>query len=468
MKNIFLVIILLIPIQVLCWMTPVNIPNTDGCGGPAIAVDKKGYVHLVFWKIVEEPWNRQIFYCYYNGSYWSSPVNINSEGKSSGNVKITADTLCHLHVNWTDFVGVVGELYYNCHNGTTWATPVRMADILPYTSALGSGKIVCDFSNNLHLVWSDAATGNCEIYYSKFNGDIWSNPVNVSNDSQHSSFEDLAIDSKAHLHVVWMDYTGDYGVRYSKYDGISWSSSVLLPDVSSGQSCRPTITADTSNLPHIVWEERESPEPIIYTFHNGTNWSPPCTLSRLGERSNEPIVTADFQNNIHVIWRVVDSGKIYYIVCDGDSWSIPYDISGGEYGVNLDMTIDEENCLHAVWRNNSGVWYTKNQLSGVEEGQDTRLKTQDIRLLQNYPNPFIMKTEISYLLKERTNVSIIISDMVGRIVSKVDLGYQNQGEHKFILTPKEFKKGGVVCSGIYFITLKAGEYTATRRVVVVH
>ncbi len=83
-------------------------------------------------------------------------------------------------------------------------------------------------------------------------------------------------------------------------------------------------------------------------------------------------------------------------------------------------------------------------------------------LFQNFPNPFNPNTWIPYSLSNPVNVSLSIYDVQGRLIIHHSLGFQKIGEHTTHWNGRN-REGEPVASGIYFYTLKAGEFSATRR-----
>lgn len=84
------------------------------------------------------------------------------------------------------------------------------------------------------------------------------------------------------------------------------------------------------------------------------------------------------------------------------------------------------------------------------------------RLLQNYPNPFNPTTMIRFELPNNVNVSLKVYDITGKEVATL---INNQ-----ILSAgtKEFDFNGAnLGSGIYFYTLKAGDFTQTKKMLLV-
>ena len=110
----------------------------------------------------------------------------------------------------------------------------------------------------------------------------------------------------------------------------------------------------------------------------------------------------------------------------------------------------------------------------VEEPLQSRsdqpiLSTMSIpnQLLQNYPNPFNPETWIPYSIAKGTHVSLSIHDANGHLISHQLLGYKRSGKHTVHWNGRNVI-GEPVASGIYFYTLEAGDFSATRKMVVQH
>ena len=92
-------------------------------------------------------------------------------------------------------------------------------------------------------------------------------------------------------------------------------------------------------------------------------------------------------------------------------------------------------------------------------------------LLPNYPNPFNPETWIPYHLAKAANVTLTIYDMQGVAVRQLMLGYQPAGvyrsKHRAAYWNGRNDEGEKVSSGIYFYTLTAGDFTATRKLLII-
>ena len=98
------------------------------------------------------------------------------------------------------------------------------------------------------------------------------------------------------------------------------------------------------------------------------------------------------------------------------------------------------------------------------------LTPKETTLLPNYPNPFNPETWIPYQLAEPTDVSISIYAADGRLVRTLTLGHQPIGIYESWSRAAYWDGRNVlgepVASGIYFYTLTAGDFTATRKMLV--
>ena len=98
------------------------------------------------------------------------------------------------------------------------------------------------------------------------------------------------------------------------------------------------------------------------------------------------------------------------------------------------------------------------------------LTPKETILRPNYPNPFNPETWIPYQLAESADVRISIYTVDGKLVRTLELGNQSVGiyESRSRAAYWDGKNalGEPVASGIYFYTLTAGDFTATRKMLI--
>lgn len=104
---------------------------------------------------------------------------------------------------------------------------------------------------------------------------------------------------------------------------------------------------------------------------------------------------------------------------------------------------------------------------GTHELQDVVLGIKEISsntpenysLLQNYPNPFNPSTMIRFSLKETGIVSLKVYNVLGQLVTTLVNEQKSAGTYEYSFDASNMS------SGIYFYTIKAGDFTATRKMI---
>ena len=98
------------------------------------------------------------------------------------------------------------------------------------------------------------------------------------------------------------------------------------------------------------------------------------------------------------------------------------------------------------------------------------LTPKETTLLPNYPNPFNPETWIPYQLATDSDVTLTIYTSKGAVVWRFELGHQPAGFYTARAQAAYWDgrnaNGESVASGIYFYQLRAGDYSALRRMVI--
>ena len=91
-------------------------------------------------------------------------------------------------------------------------------------------------------------------------------------------------------------------------------------------------------------------------------------------------------------------------------------------------------------------------------------------LLQNYPNPFNPETWIPFHLAQDADVSVRIYDASGKLIRTLSLGHREAGFYvakgKAVYWNGKSDAGEKVASGVYFYSINAGDFSATRKLIV--
>ena len=136
-------------------------------------------------------------------------------------------------------------------------------------------------------------------------------------------------------------------------------------------------------------------------------------------------------------------------------------------GLTLETVEWALNVLHAE---NTGSAAFRRGIAKLEQFL-AMLVPDETLLLANYPNPFNPETWIPYQLAKSADVSVSIYAADGKLVRKLDVGYQPAGAYRIRSRAAYWDGrnalGERVASGVYFYTFTAGDFTATRKMLVV-
>lgn len=115
--------------------------------------------------------------------------------------------------------------------------------------------------------------------------------------------------------------------------------------------------------------------------------------------------------------------------------------------------------------NQGKYFYRLKQLDFDGQYKYTETLEVDIQLLdkfnlkQNYPNPWNPTTTIEYVLPENTNAKITVLNALGQEIMLLVNEEQEKGVHQLTLD------GSKLASGIYFYRINTGNFTATKKML---
>lgn len=298
--SLFLGIVLFLPQNAFALNSPQKISTSSNDNlAPAIVADSNGKVHVV-WMDAPNGWGSSttsLVHSFWNGQVWSTPTTI-----ASGNFhelpSLAADSSGNVYLTWdADTNPNAWQIYYSKYNGTSWSTPVAISGSTAGDVAWDS-EIAIDSSGNLHVAYTFIPAGTVGnqrfTYYTKWNGSLWTTPINLTESGTFHQFPTIGADSAGKVHVVWKSTTSDnssYQIVHRVWNGTSWSATASISGVVSQiNDTEPRIAIGTNNNAHVVWEERIDPTSssfnIKYSKFNGTSpWSSPFVVSSVGQET---------------------------------------------------------------------------------------------------------------------------------------------------------------------------------------
>jgi len=122
--------------------------------------------------------------------------------------------------------------------------------------------------------------------------------------------------------------------------------------------------------------------------------------------------------------------------------------------------------LYSVYtRDSAGVkslYYKSIDINPGSINQISSVVPESYKLEQNYPNPFNVGTKIRFAVKENNAfVNLSVYDVSGRLIKNLVNEKFNAGEYEYLYDAEGLS------SGVYFYSLRAGDFSETKRMVLV-
>jgi len=345
-------------------------------------------------------------------------------------------------------------VYRSTNNGANWLT-TSLNNQSIFSFYISGGTVY-------------ACTGN-GIYTSTNSGETWSASYLTGTSIS------CVIISGGFIHA------GGAGVRTSSNNGVSWeqtlASFTIVSLASSGGSVfaaavNSGVFKSTNNGANFTLTSLSGVNPTtllvsgsaIYagtqfsglynTLNNGTNWTQvSATLGAINSLVN--------QETYYFAGRDLNAG-VWLSSNGGSTW---VERNQGFPGVPSVMAV----CYHngfmfaaayglSIWRRGYSEIIAPTSVYNVSNEVPDKFS-----LSQNYPNPFNPSTRINYELKITNYVTLKVFDLQGKEVASLVNERQSAGSYAVDFNTSDFS----LPSGIYFYTLNAGEFTETRKMILI-
>ncbi len=150
---------------------------------------------------------------------------------------------------------------------------------------------------------------------------------------------------------------------------------------------------------------------------------------------------------------IIELSYDYEKMCDLDRWE--------HFARNIGLVLltTDSPCGHEeslIYAKVNGVEYPTSDIK-TDPGQPEKYALK----LNNYPNPFNSSTTIKYHLPETGDVRLSIFDLSGRLVEELFSGRQSAGDYHYLWSGRNLP------SGIYFLSLQAGNQRITQKCMLV-
>jgi hypothetical protein len=105
------------------------------------------------------------------------------------------------------------------------------------------------------------------------------------------------------------------------------------------------------------------------------------------------------------------------------------------------------------------TWYAWTIDDGAVSVEDNEITPLEFTLEQNYPNPFNPSTTISFQIPQSGIVKLVVYNMLGKEVTTLLNEEKTAGAYEVNFSVQN------IASGIYFYTINAGNFTSTKKMI---
>jgi outer membrane protein assembly factor BamB len=133
-----------------------------------------------------------------------------------------------------------------------------------------------------------------------------------------------------------------------------------------------------------------------------------------------------------------------------------------EWALEFDLA---ENAIYQ-WRTRIRTGDSTQDWTEIRTFYTSKVLPKDFELRQNYPNPFNPVTKIAFDIPKPTNVSLVIYNVLGQFTKELVNGPVEAGKHAAIWDGTG-DNGRPAASGIYFYRLVSGEFSKSKKMILI-
>ncbi len=352
-----------------------------------------------------------------------------------------------------------------------------------WTRAYGSGDIGTDVNDiridencNIYI------TGECDakavtVKYDSSGNQKWANTY--SNSSYYSTAESMTLDKNNN--VIITGYTfysanrrGYFTIKYSNSGLLHWVRAVAPGEAMNCWIQSNYVCADENNNIIISGYSHESDTSRAgtlirkYTNEGDSIWHKIDFSDTLA--SQFTFGDIDNNDNIYLSGAITDQNTTQIRVSKYDSSGVlkwrTFTGYAGTNSVPRSIRLDKHNNIYITGSKDplglispQMLTLKYSQVNGIINSQNNI--TNNYKLYQNYPNPFNPNTKIKFSVPVSSNVKCIIVDILGREIAVLINKYLKTSSYEINWDASNFS------SGIYFYRLQAGQYTDTKKMILI-
>ncbi|NCQ17949.1 MAG: T9SS type A sorting domain-containing protein [Ignavibacteria bacterium] len=248
--------------------------------------------------------------------------------------------------------------------------------------------------------------------------------------------------------VVYAGTAFSGNVLKSSNEGIDWQSTGLQAGIITIEFDRKGVTTYAGGY----WTNRW-PAGIFRTTDGGVSWENP----KMG--------LPDSLNIQKIQILSYSEGNIFFIAANwGDSGSVYQSLNGYEWekiGINNGQVSTITLSERKLYAGCGGV-YVLDIPTSISD--DASFLPSNIKLYENFPNPFNSGTHLTYEIATNSKVLLEIFDIHGRKIKTLVRKDQSPGKHTIYWNGQD-EKGNLVSSGVYINVLRIERQIVVKKMI---
>jgi hypothetical protein len=493
--SVVLTLTIILPTTLYAWTQNVQVddaPDYSDQSAVDLFVDEFATIHMA-WKD-SRMGGPDVYYCQSTdgGQSFSANVQVNAEftGVTGNNDQAQAvfARAGHIYVVWHVFA--VQNIYITMSDdrGETWSNPVQVNQDINEVQRFQD--VVVDSEGRVYVSWmaffNQARGHDCRVARSDDYGQTFNDPVSITGQTEGDPCDccahAMAVNDNDEILFAWrnnVDNIRDVYFTKSTNSGVSFPTATrvdfnnwLLPGC---PATGPTIRTVGDDV-YIAWVSGESGPYRVWLNHSSDNG-----LNFDGMLEVSPGVPGDAMQNFPelaagpdgIVWLTWQDGRMG----NYDVWAALSEDYGTSFSesqrVNDDVgttlqvapvgDCDDVGNIFVAWTDERNgekdIFFSANTpfVGLLNESITTAPNRME---LIAYPNPFNPSTVVSYQLQVANKVNLDIYDVTGRLIeSPLHHSWRDAGLHEVTFD------GSELTSGIYILQLKAREFFASEKIV---
>ena len=167
----------------------------------------------------------------------------------------------------------------------------------------------------------------------------------------------------------------------------------------------------------------------------------------------------EFDHHGRLFMTGIEDNAIYYLTPGLTLLTAIVD-SRIKYPEGISITENDEVYFTTTRRLHVPGTYFIYNLKPNPQGVDDQSGNQNNISVRNYPNPFQNQTMIEYQISQGSEVSITITDVMGKVITRQNLGYQEVGTYQI-----DFQNDRLT-NGIYLCILETGRQKKIHKMMI--